>query len=299
MDYEENVSRINIKKMDIWQPMSDSTELWECPHNKLNIMEPCTECSQISKKNSIFDYCSNKKDKKQLYSTGDITLSKEGNEGCNGAGTGYNSHNSVKEEVINLNDNFHDPLILEPKLSILYEVCDIIKEELNPSLLEFRDFTEQQKSNIEAHGQGYMINLQNYIFAPKRNQGWAIAPFYYNGIKYQRNVNIMKKTCEYIDHIGHTRYAGIAVLHPKCELEWHNDVHYNLPGSMVIRVFFTLKTSGGSYIEVKNNDGCIIRNNFTENKFTIFHSTNMHRVKNDGDEPRYCLVLDIDYKLPS
>lgn len=298
MDNEESVSINNIKKMDIWKPKSNSKELWECPHNKLNIMEPCNECEQIAKKkNNICGCCITQKNKKQLYSTGDVTQSKEGLLESIGSGTGYNI---IKEkEKINLNDNFHDPLIVEPKLSILYEVGNILKEELKPSLLEFRDFTEQQKHNIKAHGQGYMVNLQNYIFAPQRNQGWAIAPFYYNGIKYPRNAKIMQKTCECIDYIGHTRYAGIAVLHPNCGLDWHNDVHYNLPGSMVIRVFFTLKTCGGSYIEVKNKDGVIIRNYFTENKFTIFHSTNMHRVWNEGDEPRYCLVLDIDYKLPS
>ena len=193
---------------------------------------------------------------------------------------------------LQISDSFHHPLNVEKRLLVLTKFGHIIQEELFPATLEFRDFSSYQDEHIKKEGKGFIIDDKSFLSAPIEHKGWSLAPLLYHHTPYKRNADLMPKTTKLLEYIGHTQYAGITALHPDFGLDWHHDDDPN-PDVIQMRVFYTLKTCGGAYIEVKETENKVVRRYFKEREFVVFHSNKEHRVWNEGTEPRYSLVIDV------
>jgi len=194
--------------------------------------------------------------------------------------------------VLQINNSFHQPSDVDRRLLVLDRFKDIILQEFLPLTLEFKDLSTYQDDYINSNGQGYTIGLEQYEKAKEQDSGWAIAPLWYDDYEYTRNSMLMPKTTKLLKWIGHTTYAGITALHPDHGLDWHHDDD-PFPNKLQMRVFYTLKTCGGSYIEVEETEKRIKKRYFKEQEYIIFHSKKRHRVWNEGILPRYSLVIDV------
>ena len=194
--------------------------------------------------------------------------------------------------ALQISNSFHQPSQVDKRLLALHHFKDIILSEFLPLTLEFKDLSTYQDDYIKSNGQGYTIGREQYDKAKEQDSGWAIAPLYYNNQEYTRNSMLMPKTTKLLKWIGHTTYTGITSLHPDHGLDWHYDDDPN-PNMLQMRVFYTLQTCGGSFIEVEETEKRIKKRYFKEQEYIIFHSKKRHRVWNEGILPRYSLVIDV------
>lgn len=194
--------------------------------------------------------------------------------------------------ALQIRNSFHQPEEVDKRLLAIDHFKDTILAEFLPSVLEFKDFSNYQNEHIKDNGKGYPILEEEYVNASKGNNGWAIAPLYYNNKPYMRNAMYMPKTCKLLKWMSHTSYAGITALNPGFGLDWHYDDDPN-PDTLQIRCFYTLETCGGAYIEVQETEKRVVRKHFKDGEYMLFHSRKKHRVWNEGIVPRYSLVIDV------
>lgn len=204
--------------------------------------------------------------------------------------------NSIPSMEQQTNSSFLNPSKVEPRLLVLKRFNDQIREEFDKALpqLEFRDFASYQENFIAKEGKGFPILEKEYYEAPQRttNPSWCIAPLLYYSQHYKRNAKLMPKLTKMIEFIGHTTYAGITVLDPGYGLDWHYDDD-PCEGIIQFRSFYNISTDNGTFLEVQETEKRVVRKYFMESEYMIFRAKKKHRVYNEGQAPRYSVVIDV------
>jgi aspartyl/asparaginyl beta-hydroxylase (cupin superfamily) len=128
------------------------------------------------------------------------------------------------------------------------------------------------------------VNPETHIQWPPK--GWKGFPFYFNGIRFRKNLAQFPVLADRLAAIPHLISAGISVLEPGASLLPHNG-----STNAVMRVHFPLKVPGRYPDCGMDIEGHEV--SWEEGKVFMFCDMKIHRVQNLTRERRYILLMDV------
>lgn len=131
---------------------------------------------------------------------------------------------------------------------------------------------------------GFVANPERHLYYP--HQGWKSLPFYFNGIRFKKNLSRFPFVAAQLATIPHLISASVSVLEPGTRLRPHN-------GSTngIMRVHYPLKVPG-RYPDC----GMVIEGHevsWEEGRVIMFCDMKIHHVQNLTDKKRYILMMDV------
>ena len=196
---------------------------------------------------------------------------------------------------------FLDYKDIVPELERLSDRFDDIHKEFieNKPKLEIRDFTQQQKDYIGKNHRGFPIEFNSYLNAEQTNieTGWHMGAVTYQGIAHPFNSMTLPILTETLLSIPSILVAGINVLGPGSQLNWHNDRDYGGGASNAYRILWGIdvpvEEGRESIFQMMDKEGNIETQVFENNKFYAFDSNTTHRVENRMSKQRTVIAMDV------
>lgn len=196
---------------------------------------------------------------------------------------------------------FLDYKSIVPELDRLSDRFEEIHKEFlqNKEKIEVRDFTDQQKDYIGKNKRGFPIEFNSYLNAEQTNsnKGWHMGAVTYQGIAHPFNAMTLPILTETLISIPSILVAGLNVLCPGAQLNWHNDRDYGGGAANAYRILWGLdvpvEEGRESIFQMMDKEGNIETQVFENNKFYAFDSNTTHRVENKMTQARIVLAMDV------
>jgi len=148
----------------------------------------------------------------------------------------------------------------------------------------FPEILESLQPMFEPDFKGLFVNPEVHIqFPPKLWKGFV---FYFNGIKFEKNLKQYPYLAQKLANIPHLISAGISVLEPGAALLPHNG-----STNAVVRAHLPLIVPGSFPECGMSIDGHDI--SWKEGEILLFCDMKMHHVQNYTSKRRYILLLDV------
>lgn len=195
-------------------------------------------------------------------------------------------------------------LILWPGTALLRSfdwlvgVCTADKDVLNPEDIPYNDKIESKLNEIYAefysvYAQGHLPDIKDFYKVQTdigQDEHWKAFPFIVYNHTFRENMDRCPETARLIRELPGCTSAMYSLLHPGKHILPHTGVYKG-----VLRCLFTLKASDQGNCWIRVNDKKMI---FETGKCIYFDETFEHEVKNDSEEIRVVLYLDLYRKLP-